>query len=54
MGADFFMSLNSVGDRLGAKSSPIELPIGAENEFRGVIDLVRMIALEFDKSYRLW
>ena len=48
MGADFFMSLNSVGDRLGAKSAPIELPIGAENEFRGVVDLVRMIALEFD------
>ena len=48
MGADFFMSLKSVGDRLGAKAAPIELPIGAENEFRGVIDLVRMIALEFD------
>ena len=50
MGADFFMSLKSVGDRLGAKAAPIELPIGAENEFRGVIDLVRMIALEFDGS----
>jgi len=48
MGADFFMSLKSVGDRLGAKAAPIELPIGAENEFRGVIDLVRMVALEFD------
>ena len=48
MGADFFMSLKSVGDRLGAKTAPIELPIGAENEFRGVVDLVRMIALEFD------
>ena len=48
MGADFFMSLKSVGDRLGAKSAPIELPIGAENEFHGVIDLVRMVALEFD------
>ena len=48
MGADFFMSLKSVGDRLGAKTAPIELPIGAENEFRGVVDLVRMVALEFD------
>jgi len=48
MGADFFMSLKSVGDRLGAKAAPIELPIGAENEFRGVVDLVRMVALEFD------
>ena len=48
MGADFFMSLKSVGDRLGAKTAPIELPIGAENEFHGVVDLVRMVALEFD------
>ena len=48
MGADFFSSLKSVGDRLGAKSAAIELPIGAENEFRGVIDLVTMKAYEFD------
>ena len=48
MGADFFMSLNSVKERLGAKSAAIELPIGAENEFRGVVDLVTMTALEFD------
>ena len=48
MGADFFMSLNSVKDRLGAKTAAIELPIGAESEFRGVINLVTMTALEFD------
>ena len=48
MGADFFMSLKSVGDRLGAKTAAIELPIGAESEFRGVIDLVTMKAYEFD------
>ena len=48
MGADFFMSLNSVKERLGAKTAAIELPIGAENEFRGVINLVDMTALEFD------
>ena len=48
MGADFFMSLNSVKERLGAKTAAIELPIGAENEFRGVVDLVTMTALEFD------
>ena len=48
MGADFFMSLNSVKERLGAKTAAIELPIGAENEFRGVINLVTMTALEFD------
>ena len=48
MGADFYMSLNSVKERLGAKTAAIELPIGAENEFRGVINLVDMTALEFD------
>ena len=48
MGADFYMSLKSVKDRLGANSAAIELPIGAENEFRGVIDLVTMKAYEFD------
>ena len=48
MGADFFKSLQSVGDRLGAKTAAIELPIGAESEFRGVIDLVTMKAYEFD------
>lgn len=50
MGADFFMSLQSVKDRLGAKTAAIELPIGAESEFRGVIDLVTMKAYEFDGS----
>ncbi len=50
MGADFFMSLNSINERLGAKSLPIELPIGAEADFRGVIDLVEMKAIEFDGS----
>ena len=48
MGADFFSSLKSVGERLGAKTAAIELPIGAESEFRGVIDLVTMKAYEFD------
>ena len=50
MGADFFMSLRSVKDRLGAVSAAIELPIGAESDFRGVVDLVKMTALEFDGS----
>jgi len=48
MGADFYMSLNSIKERLGAKTAAIELPIGAESEFRGVIDLVTMKAYEFD------
>ena len=48
LGADFYMSLATVGDRLGAKTAAIELPIGAESEFRGVVDLVNMKAYEYD------
>jgi elongation factor G len=48
MGADFYMSLKSVKDRLGANTAAIELPIGSESEFRGVVDLVTMKAYEFD------
>ena len=48
MGADFYKSLQSVSDRLGAKTAAIELPIGAESEFIGVIDLVTMKAYHFD------
>ena len=50
MGADFYMSLQSVKDRLGANAAAIELPIGAEDNFRGVVDLVTMKAYEFDGS----
>ena len=48
MGADFFMSINSMIDRLGANPVPIQLPIGAEENFRGPIDLVTMKALYYD------
>ena len=41
-GADFFMSVRSIGDRLGAKAVAIQMPIGAESSFRGIIDLVTM------------
>ena len=50
LGADFYMSLQSVKDRLGANTAAIELPIGAESDFRGVIDLITMKAYEFDGS----
>ncbi len=47
-GADFMYSVKSIGDRLGAKAAPIQLPIGAEDNFTGLIDLVEMKAYEFD------
>ena len=48
MGADFSYSLKSIKDRLGVNAKPIEWPIGAEDNFRGVINLVTMKAIEFD------
>lgn len=48
VGADFFMSVKSMVDRLGANPVPIQIPIGAEDKFRGCIDLVRMKGIYFD------
>jgi elongation factor G len=42
IGADFFRCLSDIVDRLGAKPVAIQLPIGAESQFKGLIDLVRM------------
>ncbi len=42
MGADFFGSVNSIIDRLGANPVAVQLPIGAEAEFEGIIDLISM------------
>jgi len=44
-GADFFASVQSMVDRLGARPVPVQLPLGQEEHFRGVIDLVEMRAL---------
>lgn len=48
IGADFFMSVNSMIERLGANPVPIQIPIGTEEKFRGSIDLVKMRAFYFD------
>ena len=44
MGADFYNVLHMVEDRLKCNAVPIQLPIGSENDFRGIIDLVEMKA----------
>ncbi len=48
MGASFEYSLSTIDSRFGVNAKPIEWPIGAEDNFRGVIDLVAMKAYEFD------
>ena len=45
IGADFYRSVEMVGSRLGAIAVVMQLPIGAENDFKGVIDLIEMNAL---------
>ena len=45
IGADFLASVQSMHDKLGANAVPIQLPIGAEDEFKGIIDLIKMKAL---------
>ncbi|TCO65336.1 elongation factor G [Actinocrispum wychmicini] len=45
LGADFYFTVRTISERLGARPLPIQLPIGAESEFIGVIDLVEMRAL---------
>ncbi|MBE6146816.1 MAG: elongation factor G [Firmicutes bacterium] len=48
MGANFEYTLSTIDSRLGVNAKPIEWPIGAESDFRGVIDLVTMKAYEYD------
>jgi elongation factor G len=48
IGADFFRCLADIVDRLGAKPVAIQLPIGAESAFRGIVDLVRMVGVVWD------
>ncbi|MCM8832456.1 MAG: elongation factor G [Candidatus Omnitrophica bacterium] len=45
VGADFWMSVNSIEKKLSAKPVPIQLPLGSEDKFKGVIDLIEMKAI---------
>ncbi|MCB1181305.1 MAG: elongation factor G [Chlamydiia bacterium] len=47
MGADFFEAVNSMKEKLGAHALPVHCPIGAENEFKGMVDLIKMKAIIF-------
>lgn len=48
IGADFLYSVGTIHDRLQANAHPIQLPIGAEDEFEGIIDLVEMVAYFYE------
>jgi len=45
IGADFLDTVSQINDRLGAKAIPLQIPIGAEDDFRGVVDLITMKAV---------
>jgi len=49
-GADFLRVVGQIKDRLGANAVPIQLPIGAEENFKGVIDLIRMKAINWSED----
>jgi elongation factor G len=53
VGADFFRTVEMVSDRLGAIPAVIQLPIGSENLFLGVIDLVQMKAMTWPEDAKL-
>ncbi|MEK7299927.1 MAG: EF-Tu/IF-2/RF-3 family GTPase, partial [Nitrospirota bacterium] len=48
IGAEFFASVQSIIDRLGANPVPIQIPIGREGEYRGTVDLVKMKGFFYD------
>ncbi len=52
VGSDFFRAVRAIEDRLGVRAMVLQLPIGREKEFRGVIDLVRSRAVYFGRGNR--
>ena len=49
-GADFVRVVEQIKERLGARAVPIQLPIGAEEDFQGIVDLVRMQAIYWNQE----
>jgi len=49
-GADYQMVIDQLGERLGAKAVPLQMTIGAEENFKGVVDLVKMKAILWNES----
>jgi elongation factor G len=49
-GADFFMVVNQLKERLGANAVPMQINIGAEDDFKGVVDLVKMKAIMWNEA----
>ena len=50
VGADFFRCVEEIKTRLGARPIPIQLPLGSESNFKGIIDLVRMKAVVWEEE----
>jgi len=50
LGADFFMVVDQLKERLGAKAVPLNFPIGSEEDFVGVVDLIRMKAIMWNED----
>lgn len=49
-GADFFKVVAEINDKLGAQAIPLQIPIGAEDDFKGIVDLITNKAYEWDKD----
>jgi len=50
IGADFFKVVGEVEEKLGAKPVPLQIPVGAEDEFKGVVDLIKMKAIIWEEE----
>ena len=48
IGADFFFSIKSIQERLGANPVPVQIPWGKEDDFKGVVDLIRQVVITWE------